>query len=301
MLDAVEGLKDAIAESASADEETVAAYTRQKQARKPRNEQLPAHLPRYEVTVEATDEQRRCAEHGERQVIGHDRIETLEYRPPQLRVKVTLWPKFACQNAPQCGVKSPERKPGLVEGDRYDTSVAAAIVTGKYGYHLPIYRQQDCFASSGWTPSRSTLLNVANAAAMLIVPLVHCFANWVREDSVIGTDDTGVTLLLPKDVPAIDPDDGRSARIHEVLAAAMAKGEKSVAAKMWAYRGVRVPLNVFDFTVSRHRDGPDEFLVHSGYQGTMMGDCYTGYQGITLRSQGVLARAACSARPPQGL
>ena len=39
------------------------------------------------------------------------------------------------------------------EGDRYDTSVGAAVVEAKWFPHLPIYRQQDQFAGSGWTPA----------------------------------------------------------------------------------------------------------------------------------------------------
>jgi hypothetical protein len=53
-----------------------------------------------------------------------------------------------------------ERPTSLVEGNRYDPSIAAEI-TAKYGYHLPFYRQQDLFAGSGWTPHRSTLLNIS--------------------------------------------------------------------------------------------------------------------------------------------
>ena len=294
--DAAEGLHDAKQEQAAADELIIAEHTRKKQAKakKPRDEQLPSHLPRYEVEAPATDEQQHCETHGAREIIGHDRVESLEYVRPQLKVRVTIYPKFACSTAPECGVTSPERAVGLVEGNRYDTSIAAEIITGKYGYHLPIYREQDWFASSGWTPSRSTLLNIMMHAALLISPLIKYFADCVREDTVIGTDDTGVTLLLPKDIPPIDPDDSRSRRIHEVLTAAREKGEPSANAKMWAYRGVQVPLNVFDFTVSRHRDGPDEFLIASGYAGTIMADCYSGYQGITLRSEGSVQRGACN-------
>ena len=62
---------------------------------------------------------------------------------------------------------------------------------------------------------------------------------------------------------------------------------------MWAYRSVTVPLNVFDFTVSRHRDGPDAFL--RGFTGKLMADCYSGYQGIELRSSGLIERGACTA------
>ena len=64
---------------------------------------------------------------------------------------------------------------------------------------------------------------------------------------------------------------------------------------MWAYRSLTVPINVFDFTVSRHRDGPDEFLVAGNFTGKILADCYSGYQGITLRSDARIERAACNA------
>jgi hypothetical protein len=60
---------------------------------------------------------------------------------------------------------------------------------------------------------------------------------------------------------------------------------------MWAYRSVTVPLCVFDFTVSRHRDGPD--LMLEDFHGKLMADCYSGYQGIELRSCGQIQRGAC--------
>ena len=33
----------------------------------------------------------------------------------------------------------------LVEGDRYDSSVAATVIEAKWFHHLPIYRHQDVF------------------------------------------------------------------------------------------------------------------------------------------------------------
>ena len=62
---------------------------------------------------------------------------------------------------------------------------------------------------------------------------------------------------------------------------------------MWAYRGVSVPLNVFDFTVSRHRDGPDLFLVDNQYKGNLLGDCFGANTGIEMRSSGDIVHAAC--------
>ena len=120
------------------------------------------------------------------------------------------------------------------------------------------------------------------------------FADEVRKDAVIGTDDTGVTLLLPRVLPDVEPANVRSQRIHEVLSAAFEKDQKHVKAKMWAYRGGAVPLNIFDFTVSRHRDGPDQFLIDNNYEGILLGDCYSGYTGIRLRSDNRITHAACN-------
>ena len=290
--DAADGLTQAVLEA----EIVIAEHTRRRhKPRKPREEALPAHLPRYEVTLETPAEVKHCAEHGERKLIGHDRQETLEFERPKLKVRVTRIPKYACEGQPGCGVKEVPRPEGLIEGNRYDTSVAAEIVTAKYGYHLPIYRQQDYFAGSGWTPSRGTLLNILVAAAACLRPFVLYLREQVIAGGVLGTDETRTTLLLPPEIPAVIPGDAKSQRIHEVFAKARAEGQPSVSGRMWAYRSLTVPINVFDFTVSRHRDGPDEFLVAGNFRGTMMADCYSGYQGITLRSEARIERAACNA------
>jgi hypothetical protein len=200
-----------------------------------------------------------------------------------------------CEGQPACGVVEPPRPAGLIEGNRYDTSIAAEIITAKRGYHLPIYRQQDYFAGSGWTPGRSTLLNIETAAAELIEPFIEYLRGEVLQSEIIGTDETRVTLLLPPEIPAAQPGDAKSQRIHEVFTAARAEGKPSVSGRMWVYRSLLVPLNVFDFTVSRHRDGPDEFLVEGQFTGKLMGDCYSGFQGIALRSDSRIERGACNA------
>jgi transposase len=290
--DAAEGLAEAVEEA----EIIIAAHKRRRhKPRKPRSEAFPAHIPRYEVSAETPDETKHCVTHGERKVIGYDRQETLEYVPPKLKVRVTVIPKYACPGAPECGVKEALRPEGLVEGNRYDTSVAAQIMASKYALHLPTYRQQDQFAGSGWTPSRGTLLNILVATAACIRPFVLSLRDEVIASGALGTDETRVTLLLPPEIPAAIAGDAKSQRIHEVFSKARAEKQASVSGRMWAYRSLTVPINVFDFTVSRHRDGPDEFLVAGNFTGTMIADCYSGYQQITLRSDARIVRAACNA------
>jgi len=185
------------------------------------------------------------------------------------------------------------RPEGLVEGNRYDTSVAAEIMVAKYAYHVPVYRQQDMFASCGWTPSRSTLLNVLEAAAHLIRPLIAHLREVVRAGPIIGTDDTTVTLVVKDTPPPLDPGDPKAASAREVIAAAQAEQRGSITARMWVYRSITAPINVFDFTVSRHRDGPDLFL--DGFAGSLMADCYSGYEAVRTKSDGKIIRAACVA------
>lgn len=287
--DAAEGLAQAVEEAGV----PVRAHVRRRHLRTPRSEALPEHLPRYEVEARVPEQVRYCPGHGERTLIGYDRVETLEFERPKLRVRVTKYPKYACPSDAACGIASPERPPGLVEGNRYDTSVAAEVITAKYGFHLPVYRQQDLFAGSGWTPDRSTLLNLLVASASVLRPLVEHIQRVVLADDILGTDETRVTLLVPPTIPDVDANDPKSQRTHEVLSEAAAAGRRSVTARMWAYRGVNTRLNLFDFTVSRHRDGPD--LMLAAFTGTLVADCYSGFQGIVLGSDGRIRRAACNA------
>ncbi len=291
------GVQDGLADAASEAEQLIQEYTVRRALRKkakPRDEHLPEHLPRYEVEAEVPAAEQQCPQHGAREVIGFDRTETLEFERPKLRVRVTKYPKYACPGHSECGVGQSERAASLVEGNRYDTSVAAEIVVAKYAYHLPIYRQQDYFAGSGWTPDRSTLLNIQASAAYVLEPLYWHYADVVRSSGLIATDETRVMLLLPPDIPAVREGDARSRRIHEVLSRARADKKSHASARMWVYRNFeRDGANVFDFTVSRDREGPQEFL--KDYAGILLGDCYSGSESIELASDQRIIRAACNA------
>ena len=287
-------VRDALADAAAEAEEVIEEIVRRKKKKKqrqPRGEKFPKHIQRYEKIVEVGDELKKCATHGERRCIGYDQTETLEFLRPVLRVRVTKYPKYVCPEEPQCGVKQPSRPKGLVEGNRFDTSVGAEIVAARFGYHLPYYRQQDWFAGSGWTPSRSTLLNISAAVAAVLRPLADYYRQLLLTCGGMGCDETTVTLVVPPTIPQVEADDPRSARIHEVLSRAVQEGRKSIDARIWAYRPFELPFNVFDFTVSRHRDGPDEVLA--GYTGSLMADCWSGFQKIELRSDARIVRGAC--------
>ena len=260
--------------------------------KKKRDESLPSHLRRMEKVMEGEESDKNCATHGARAIIGYDTTETLVYTRPELHVLVKKYPKYACPGNPACGVASPERPTSLVEGDRFDTSVAATIIDAKWHLHMPIYRQQDVFAGSGWIPSRSTLHNIVTQVAFVVGPLIAYMTRLVKEDVGVGLDETGCRMLLPRIAPVAIPGDAKSQRLVEKVTEAQAKGDTSLLAKMWAYQGLHLaPYNIFDFRVSRHRDGPDDFFRDS--RCIVQGDCFSGNTSVVIHSDERLTFAAC--------
>jgi hypothetical protein len=61
---------------------------------------------------------------------------------------------------------------------------------------------------------------------------------------------------------------------------------------MWGYTSfdLSVPYDIFDFRVSRHRDGPAELL--SGYGGYAVAVCYSGNKSVILSPESKMTRMA---------
>ena len=142
----------------------------------------------------------------------------------------------------------------------------AQIVVAKFGDHLPLYRQEDFFARHGLHIARSTQCDWVQAAAELLRPLYERQKELLLQSPVLWTDDTPVTLL----------GGGQ---------------EGSRQGRFWAYIGEEYPYSVYDFTESRARDGPANFL--QGFQGYLHADAYGGYDHIFLGSNDSIREVAC--------
>jgi hypothetical protein len=168
-------------------------------------------------------------------------------------------------------------------------------VNGKFGLHLPYYRLQDLFASSGWTPSRSSLDYIADLVHEATQDIPKVMISRMLAGNCIGLDDTNVTLIMPKELPtdAQIADDPKWDRLLEKMREAKKDKKDSIDAKMWGYTSLdpRAPYDVFDFRVSRHRDGPAEFLLD--YKGHVMADCYSGNLSVILAAKSEMTRMAC--------
>ena len=271
-------------------------YTRKKPSgeKKPASDKFPPHLPREVVEVAIPVAFQKLVDSGELIIKRYETTEALKQIPASLVVIQYKKPVLAYANNPEKELKV-EEEANLGEKGRYHPSVAAQVVHGKFGLHLPYYRLQDMFASSGWTPSRSTLDYLVELASEVTEALVKTMQSRLMTANCLGLDDTHVKLIMPKDTPDIPEadQDAITQRLIAKMKEAKKEGKDSLDAKMWGYSSFdpSAPYDLFDFRVSRHRDGPDEFL--SEYSGHVMADCYSGNMSVILAPGSKMTRMAC--------
>ncbi len=228
---------------------------------------LPAQLPREQRRYEPPESDRVCPECGEvRCEIGQETSEQLEYIPASFKVIEHIRVKYACRRC-QEHVETAAKAPQPIEKGLPGPGLLAQVVLSKYGDHTPLYRQEDIFSRHGITIRRSTLCDWIAAASDLAEPLYERMSQLIRQSKVIHTDDTTVPLL--------DPLVGHARQ-----------------ARFWAYIGDREhPYSVYDFTESRRRDGPAEWL--KGFEGYLQADAYGGYDGLYVDPARKIVEVAC--------
>jgi transposase len=237
------------------------------QAKRPRRRTSFDHLPHIRVEHDLPESDKTCSCcGGAKQRIGEDLSRVLDFLPAKFEVTVHVLPKYAC---PKCrdGVASPPVPPKPIPGGIAGPGLVAHVLVSKFADHLPLYRLEDILIRHGVHLSRSTLCDWVRNAADLLGPLVDLQKTRVLQSPVLWTDDTPVTVL---------------------------GGENpgSTKARFWPYIGdTEHPYSVYDFTMSRARDGPVTFL--KDYQGFLQADAYGGYDGIFLGSNGKIVEVAC--------
>jgi hypothetical protein len=137
------------------------------------------------------------------------------------------------------------------------------VITSKYADYLPLYRLESIFARNGFEIDRATLSLWCGDVADLLKPLYDRMVQRVLASHVICTDDTVMPMQA---VGKTDP------------------------ARMWVYVGDEDnPYSIFDFTLTRNRDGPKTFLKQ--FKQTLLADGYGGYDGIVVGND--ITRAGC--------
>ena len=134
-------------------------------------QKLPASLPRQEIVHDLTPEQKLCPECGiERQPMGEESSEQLEYIPASLKVLVHRRPKYACADC-QGHVAVAARLPEPIERGLPGVGLLAHVIVSKFMDHLPLYRQERIFQRQGVSLSRQTTCGWLAQCAGLLEPI----------------------------------------------------------------------------------------------------------------------------------
>lgn len=177
-------------------EQEIIEYTRNKPKRKP----LPKDLPREVVIHDIADEDKVCdCCKGELHKIGEDIAEKLEFIPAQVKVIEHVRPKYACRACEKDGISNTIKQapvPNSVIPKGYATpSLLSQIVTSKYQYGLPLYRQEAMFKQYGIELSRQTMADWIIKCARLLEPLVERWHELMLQQSVIQADETTLKVI----------------------------------------------------------------------------------------------------------
>lgn len=258
LLFSVEELQQIADELKQGDPQDDLIETPPKNGRKQRSRgrvgKLPSHLLREVVRHELADEDRKCPCCGElRHECGMETSEQLELIPAQLKAIEHQRIKYACRSCEE-QITIADKPPQPIERGLPGPGLCAHTVLSKFGDHQPLYRQEDIHSRLGMTIRRSTLCGWQAALAVLSLSFVLRMKHLVLQSRVIHTDDTSIKMLQPG-------------------------AGVTLTAKFWPYLGDWLhPYVVYDFTLTREREGPLQFL--EGFNGYLQADAYSGYDCI---------------------
>jgi transposase len=274
LLDQMELQLEELEASATSDEiaaeiattTAVAAFTRQRPARKP----FPEHLPRERIIVPGPSACLCCG--GSRlSKLGEDVTETLEVIPRQWKVIQHVREKFTCRD---CEKISQAPAPfHVIPRGWAGPSLLAMIAFEKFGQHQPLNRQAERYAREGVPLSLSTLADQVGAVCTVMQPIFERIEAHVFAAERLHGDDTTVPVL--------------------------AKG-KTDTGRCWTYvrddrpfAGPAPPAAVFYYSRNRRGEHPQGHLAR--WAGVLQADAYGGYDALYQagRSYGPVLQAPC--------
>ncbi len=250
--------------------ETTPPKTKEKPKRKP----LPDHLPRVQVIhdIDEADKQCDCCGH-QLQKMGEDVSEKLEFIPAKVIVIENIRLKYSCQYCEKHGTESNIKQapvPSSPIPKGYATpSLLSQIITSKYQYALPLYRQETMFKQHGIEIGRRTMSDWMMKSGALFKPLYQLLREILLSQPVIQADETTVKVI----------NDERAKSYIWVYCS----GADSPASSHTTFKGIPIMRNIvlFDYQDgSRSGACPLKFL--GDFNGYLQTDGYAAYHKVNI-------------------
>jgi len=225
---------------------------RKKRSKHPGRQTLPADLPRVERVIACTPKQCVCGNCGAgTKVIGYEVSEVLDVKPAVYFVEVTKREKRVCKTCEEQGVAMAPLPVRIIAKSLVSDRIIIDTLVGKYANHNPLYRQSVIFLrDAGIDISRATMCGWVMTVGELLAPVVGAMRRELLAGSYIQADETTVDVQMHD----------RRGKNHQGY--------------LWQY-GTPGGATIFDFQMSRGREGPAHFL--DKFEGILQTDGYAAY------------------------
>jgi transposase len=201
--------------------------------------------------------------------ISEERTEQLDWVAPKIIKRVFIRPRYV--KAEQFAIAPLPPQP--IEQGMVGPGLLAQVLVNKYEYHQPLYRQEKMFRQQfGVELSRKTMGSWVGQSLELLMPVYRVIREDLQRGNYLQADETPIRYL--------DPD---------------VKG-KSQQGYLWTYSRPGGDV-LFEWRVSRSREGPQEFLKN--FWGKLQTDGYSAYESLA-RERDDLILVGCWAHARRG-
>ena len=240
--------------------------------KKPKRTPLPKDLPREVIVHDIEDKACACCGNQLHQM-GDERSEKLEFIPAQVKVIEHVRLKYSCR---ACEKENTNPKiviapvpPSPIPKGIATATLLSQIITSKYQYALPLYRQESLFKQYGIALSQQTMADWMMKSSELFKPLYERLQEILLQQAVIQADETPLKVIK----------------------------EDKVKSYMWLYcTGSDSPNNsevpnvvLYDYQSGRAGQCAVDYL--QGFTGYLQVDGYVGYEKTSAKLAGCWAHA----------
>ena len=201
------------------------------------------------------------------EIIGKKTKDVLRYEPEKMYIERHIILSYACKNCEQttgeANIITAEVPKTLIAKSMASNELLAHIITSKYQYALPLYRQEAYFKNLGVCLSRQTMSNWIIACANKLDVVYEKFRERLLASNYVQADETPVKVL--------------DSKLNE------SKSKKY----MWLYKTGQLENQVilYDYQKTRSSSCPEKFL--KGFEGYLQTDGYVGYNKLVKENKNI--------------
>lgn len=181
---------DPLGEQDVEEEIKVSAHTKKKRGRRG---PLPDNLEREEVVIELPEAERHAEDGTPLKIIGYEVSEKLKYEPSKTTVIVYRRAKYGVDSGDY--EKTAPPVPSIIPKGIATAELLASVVVEKYGYGMPLYRQEYKFDQMGVDLTRQTMARWVVKSAEACMPVWNVLCDRLLNSFYVSCDETHTQVL----------------------------------------------------------------------------------------------------------